>query len=368
MNYPERTPPSPGADLSLTDELFVKGHAFGFFQAVRLLKMRLRRDPGARGPDVRDPDDISGDRLRMRPKLSLAFPPADIDCIRKMGNRSMDSGETKSGAIDGRKSDPANHPAYEISAHFLGLYGVSSPLPSFYTEDLMHEAADDETACRDFLDIFNQRIFELFYDCCGKYRQVFQVVEANSRQHMERLFCLMGIGDASLRNDIADPRQLIRYIGLLIQKPRSAMGLETLLKDALEGVPVSVVPCVKRSAKIPGDQQFRLGSTDHGLGENTIVGEEITDRMGKFAIRIGPLASGLFADFNPDAEKFETLRFLTDFFIPERLAYDIEVILSEGEAQTVCLGHPDQSRVGLNTWIFSGGGIGEVRKVYPSGG
>jgi len=30
-----------------------------------------------------------------------------------------------------------------ITATFLGLYGVSSPLPTFYTEDLMDEASQD---------------------------------------------------------------------------------------------------------------------------------------------------------------------------------------------------------------------------------
>ena len=331
----------PVSGSMLKMDLLREGHAFSFFQAMRLLKILLRPGP-ARIPGNVDP----ACSIRIRPALSLAFPPADIDRILETEhNRSLQ---------------------YEVVANFLGLYGISSPLPTFYTEDLMHEAAEDESACRDFIDFINQRIFELFYDCCIKYRQSFQIIEAGSQQHVERVFCLMGIGDAALRESIPDPYQLIRYIGLLIQKPRSAMGLETILRDALDGIPVSIVPCIKRKAKIPGDQKLFLGSPDHCLGENTIVGEEILDRMGRFAIRIGPLASEAFQSFYPDAENYKQVRFLTDFYIVERLEYDIEVILSAGEAKTVCLGESDHARLGLNTWVFSGDRIGEMRKVYSS--
>ena len=107
-----------------------------------------------------------------------------------------------------------------------------------------------------------------------------------------------------------------------------------------------------------------LGSPGHGLGENAIIGEQIKDRMGKFAIRIGPLSSEGFRGFYPEADHFRMARFLTDFYVLERLEYDIEVVLAEGEAKTVCLGESEHARLGLNTWVFSGDRIGEMRKVY----
>jgi len=329
----------PAAGSMLQSDLTREGHDFSFFQAMRLLRLFLRSSQG-HAPQ----NDHSPIPIRIRPNLSLAFPPADIDCIREL--------------------DEDAYSVYEVTANFLGLYGISSPLPTFYTEELMHEEAEDESVCRDFIDFINQRIFELFYDCCIKYRQSFQVVEAGSRQHLERIFCLMGIGDAPLREAVGDPYRLIRYIGLLIQKPRSAMGLETILKDALDGIPVTVHPCIIRNAKIAPDQKFFLGSPDHRLGENTIIGEEIKDRMGKFAIRIGPLSSEGFRGFYPEADHFRMARFLTDFYVLERLEYDIEVVLAEGEAKTVCLGESEHARLGLNSWVFSGDRIGEMRKVY----
>ena len=51
-------------------------------------------------------------------------------------------------------------------------------------------------------------------------------------------------------------------------------------------------------------------------------------------------------------------------YILESLVYDLEIILAEGEAEKVCLGDPDRSRLGLNTWLFSSDQIGEVRTIY----
>ena len=330
---------SMGGNAELKMDLLREGHSFSFLQAIRLLKVMLRSSLGIRQTEL--PDDYS---ISIHPKLSLAFPPGDIDQIREI--------------------DSDEHPGYEITANFLGLYGSSSPLPTFYTEDLMDEAAEDESAAKDFLDIINQRVFELFYEVCIKYRQSFQIIEANSQAHLERLFCLLGIGDKPVRETVADPYQLLRYIGLMTQRPRSGIGLEFILRDALDSLPVSVIPCVERRAKIPEDQKVFLGSAEHSLGMNTTIGEEVTDRMGKFKIQIGPLDTAAFRSFYPGADNYSLTCFLTDFYVLEHLEYDIEVILAEGEAKTACLGDADRSRVGLNTWIFSSDRIGEMRKVY----
>jgi len=330
---------SGGLTPGLKMDLLHEGHSFSFFQAIRLLRMMLFEYGG----DVQA-DRPDGHSIRIRPNLSLAFPPADIAQIKEI--------------------DAGGHEEYAITANFLGLYGSASPLPTFYTEDLMNEAAEDESVSKDFIDIFNQRMFELFYDVCAKYRLPFQIFETNSHAHLERLFCLLGMGEKPLQEAVADPYQLLRYIGLITQKPCSGLGLELILRDALDGLPVTVVPCVARKAKIPHDQRAFLGSSKHALGVNMTIGEEVSDRMGKFKIRIGPLDKPTFQSFYPGAENYSLTCFLTDFYILERLEYDIEVILAEGEARTVCLGDPERSRIGLNTWIFSSDRIGEMRKVY----
>jgi len=53
-----------------------------------------------------------------------------------------------------------------------------------------------------------------------------------------------------------------------------------------------------------------------------------------------------------------------NMYVLGSLDYDMEVILANGQAQTLCLGDPERSEVGLNSWVFSGDRIGELRTLY----
>jgi type VI secretion system protein ImpH len=252
-------------------------------------------------------------------------------------------------------------PLFLVTATMLGLYGVSSPLPTFYTEDLMDEAAEDMSVTRDFLDIFNYRLYLFLFRCWAKYREFFQLVEENNPEDLEKLSCLLGLGEKELREDFPESYSLLRYAGLLTQFPRSALGLETLLQDAFGKIPIQVLPCIERKVKIPPDQRFHLGDSGNALGEDSFLGEEMDDRMGKFRLQVGPLKSEPFHSLLPGNLNHKRFTTLTKFYVMDPLEYDLELILAEKEAKTVCLGTPMWSRLGWDTWTFSADDIGEVR-------
>ncbi|MDY6951668.1 MAG: type VI secretion system baseplate subunit TssG, partial [Thermodesulfobacteriota bacterium] len=187
------------SSLDLKLDLLKQGHAFSFFQVLRLLRLFAPVLGEAEGAGV-----SRSNHIRIRPKLSLAFPPADVGSIEEVGDEA---------------------PRFLVTATLLGLYGPSSPLPTFYTEELMDEAAEDESVARDFVDIINHRLFLLLFRCWTKYRQFIHVVEERNGDYLERLFSLLGLGGETLRKDVADPHALLRYIGLFTQFPRSAVGL-----------------------------------------------------------------------------------------------------------------------------------------------
>jgi type VI secretion system protein ImpH len=324
-----------GSSFNLKLDLLTKGHAFSFFQVVRLLRLYVRESEGAEDRSIDEKE-----KIRIRPELSLAFPASDVAKIEELADEG---------------------PLFLVTATMLGLYGVSSPLPTFYTEDLIDEAAEDMSVTRDFLDIFNYRLYLFLFRCWTKYREFFQLVEENDPEDLERLSCLLGLGEKELREDFPESYSLLRYAGLLTQFPRSALGLETLLQDAFGKIPIQVLPCIKRKVKIPPDQRFHLGDSGNALGEDSFLGEEMDDRMGKFRLQIGPLKSEPFHSLlpgNPNHKRFATL---TKFYVMDPLEYDLELILAEKEAKTVCLGTPMWSRLGWDTWTFSADETGEVR-------
>ncbi len=323
-----------GSFSDLKIDLLKNGRTYSFFQVVRLLRSFC-------GTFDHTEDARNADRIRVRPNLSLAFPSSDVDRVEEI-----------------RKGEEPPH--FLITANFLGLYGVSSPLPTFYTEDLMDEAAEDESVTREFLDLINQRLFFLLFDAWKKYRQFVQVVEDRNEDHLVRLFSLLGLGERVLRKDVPNAFSLIRYIGLMTQFPRSALGLKCLLQDALGNVYVDVISCLQRKVSIPKDQRLILGAAGRTLGRNSYVGEEIDDRMGKFRLCIGPVNARQFQELLPQGKRYEQLIFLTRFYVIDGLEFDVEITLAQGEAGCVCLGRPEWSRLGLSSWIFSDEELGEV--------
>ena len=313
-------------------DLTANGPAYAFFQAIRLLRRSVR--------DSGDGKSAVHERIRVRPALNLAFPAADIEQI------------------------DAEEDGYRVTANFLGLYGSSSPLPTYYTEDLIAEAGQDESVSRDFLDIIHHRLYGVLFQCWLKYRLFFQMAEERSELYEERLFCLLGLGARPLRRDIPDARALMRYIGLFTQFPRSALGLTTLLRDALPGVAIGFKPCIARMARIPEPQRLAMGLSGCSLGVDTYVGEEIEDRMGKFRIEIGPLTQAGFLRFTPGQPGHQQVVTLTGLYVTEPFEYEIELILAANQAQTVSLGDPVRSVLGVTSWVFSEPTLGEVRTRF----
>lgn len=325
------------ADLKA--HLLNEGHSFSFFQVMRLLRF-LVSSGGESG--MLPAEEMHG--VRIRPDLSLGFPAADVSKVEERA--------------EGEKVD------FQVTATFMGLYGSSSPLPTFYTEDLMDEAASDESITREFLDVFNNRLFLLLFKAWSKYRQFLQVVEERDEKHIERLFCLLGLGEKAVRENVPNADELLRYIGLFSQFPRSASGLRSLVQDALGDIPVHVQACRFNMATIPEDQRSSLGLRGSEMGVNCYVGKQIPDRMGKFRLELGPLAGETFQDLLPGGTRYNRLTALTSLYVTDPLKYDVAITLREREARSTCLGGSAWSRLGLDTWLFGGKDVGEVKAVF----
>ncbi|MBP8985043.1 MAG: type VI secretion system baseplate subunit TssG [Syntrophobacterales bacterium] len=318
-----------GQASDLKSSLLKEGRRYSFTQALRLLHYVLQKKAG---PGVHEQGVEK--RIRVRPELSLAFPETDVASIEEFPDRP------------GR---------FLVTATFLGLYGTSSPLPTFYTEDLLLERARDQSVSRDFIDIFNARLYSLYFRCWSKYRLFFNLVEEIDQEVLERLYCLIGLGGKKLRESVENPHEKIRYAGLMTQLPRCAEGLKSLLADVLHDPAIQIIQCVERTVEIPEEQRFILGVSGNLLGEDAYVGSDTYERLGKFRVCIGPLTGEDFNRYLPDKPIFHRLKSFIGFYLDQPLAWDVEAVLIPGEAATTKFGDEKRCRLGWNTWLFSDG-------------
>lgn len=324
--------------FSIKKDLLENTPAYSFFQAIRLLRYYAGRE------GMRDDERFLSENLRVRPDMSLGFPGTDMTDMRE--ERDEDSLQ------------------YHITATFLGLYGASSPLPTFYTEELLDDANEDVDVVRDFIDIVNIPLYPLLIRAWTKYRAMIKVVDEQDKDYIERMFCLCGFGMPELRAKVKHPNQLLRYIGLFTQWPRSAMGLATMLSDALGKVPVDVEPCVHRRVCIPEDQRLQLGIVNNVLGEEAVLGEMVDDRLGKIKVRIGPMDATKYHDCLPGTDRYEWIVQLIQLYLVEPLECDIELVVQPEEVHCVQLGNMSWSALGLDTWSFSSESPGLAEAIF----
>ncbi|WP_320006575.1 type VI secretion system baseplate subunit TssG [Maridesulfovibrio sp.] len=327
---------------SVTGNLLDKTTGFSFFQAIRLLRLHSQTCAG------KDLEGFYRDHLRVRPQLSLGFPATDLTGIEQE--------EREGGDI------------YHLEATFMGLYGASSPLPVFYTEELLAEASEDKSVTRDFLDIINNNSYVQFFRAWSRSRLMLKAVDEQDEAWLERLNSLLGFGHSKAFSHVPPECRSFRHIGLYTQYPRSALGLKTLLKDSLQHGNIQVEQCVLRKVKIPEDQRFSLGEESNVLGERSWVGEELEDRNSKFAVHLYELDSGRFHQLLPGAADGEKLNNLVLGYLVEPFKYDLVLEMMSGEANTAVLGGEQWSCLGCDTWVFAGDHLEYAKASFPNKG
>ena len=86
------------------------------------------------------------------------------------------------------------------------------------------------------------------------------------------------------------------------------------------------------------------------LGVSATIGERVYDEAGKFRVIVGPLTSADFLSLLPGGESARKLAWLVGLYVPDQLAYDVELILNAAEARPTRLGSAE-SRLGLTTFV-----------------
>ena len=101
---------------------------YSLFQAVLLVMDRLRQEYPGLG------DEALYDQLEFQANPSLGFPGSDVDRVEFFEERGM---------LRAR-----------LRFNLIGLFGASSPLPAFYSEQALGDS-EEGNPTRNFLDLFH---------------------------------------------------------------------------------------------------------------------------------------------------------------------------------------------------------------------
>jgi type VI secretion system protein ImpH len=324
-----------GTGRRVDELLFAQAWEFDFFQAVRLLQRRYSEEEP-------EGDARESEAVRFRVKNSLAFPASSI----------VD--------IDHGKVDRGQPGPPQMTVTFLGLTGAEGVLPAAYTEIAVDRECFGDTSFADFLDLFNHRLIWLFYRSWEKHNFVVEYERSRSRNRVHDpvtscLFDLIGMGTPGLRGRLPLPDEaLLRYVGLLAQRPHSAECLRSLLHDYFQ-LPVRVEQLLGRWHTLEHDELCFLGSEEENsqLGCGAVAGDSVWTRHALVRLVFGPLAAEQFHSLLPCGKRFAKVAALTRWFLGAALDFEVQPTLQGDEVPECQLGDAagEAPRLGWSTWL-----------------
>jgi type VI secretion system protein ImpH len=313
-----------GKIADLIEHVSNKGDSYSLVQMLRMLRQYY----------ISHGKYALFDKVSVHPNLSLTNSYGDIRKVRAI-------------------QDKESVPSVEIVANFLELYGTTSPLPLFYTQELFREQHQGYEASRTFIDLFNELFYESYFKIWHKFSFLSSLHESADPDFLERLFCLAGLGINTLREQFDNPQQYITFSALASRPVRTAEGLRILL-SYIAACSLTVEQCVFRKASIPESQRCSLGKSNTTIGTSVYLGNKISDRMNSIRIQIGPLSSSTLQEFLPDSKKMKLISQTIEFYIDRLLIWDIRIGVESCTLKTTQPGKRNQALLGWNTWLFSG--------------
>ncbi len=309
---------------SLIEWLADEPYRFEFYQAVRILEAIQPQALVSGFEQSQQPPD----GVRFRSQISFGFPASEVQELDLAG------------------ASP------QMTVNMFGLAGALGPLPHPYTEMVMDAAARKEHAAADFLDIFNHRLISLLYGVRRAHEPALTMVAPHRGSFAEYLFALIGLAGHHSRTNLGFPAQsLLHYSGLLARQPRTAAGLEVVLRDYF-GVPLTVRQFSGIWRRIDNSQWTKIGRSgqNQALGNGAALGKNAWDQAGAIIIMIGLLALPEFMQFLPGEQKYPALCALVKFYIGTTQKARVRLMLKGAEVPQLKLG---QSRLAYTSWIHS---------------
>ncbi len=301
---------------ALIQDLLENAPAYEFYQALQLVEADAA---GSRPHSA----GVAGE-MRLRPAPELSFPAGDI-----------------------RRCTLDEQGRLDFELNFSGLYGVDAPLPHFFL-DTVAEGDDPGLVLRAFLDVFSQRLYQLYYlawkkaHCHDHHRQ--------SSLYDRYLKALSGCDTPPVDESLA-------YAGLIGSRVKNGQALTGLLEDYLQ-MPVDIgqyAPCWVRLDSVPS-----LGGQEElALGENTLLGDRVLDLSRKILIRIGPVSLHEARTLLPGQKGGAQLGKLIRQFLDPTVQFDLDLEIRPESGAATQLGHSEVI-LGWTSWLGDIGREGNV--------
>lgn len=306
---------------SVIDALFDQPTSFEFFQAIRLLQLYFKqhKQVGA--------DKTLNELLSFKSSISMAFPKGELEGLSE---------------TDGR---------YTLTPTMLGLTGNLGALPLVYSQKLASSLWAKKNGSLAFLDLFNNRLINLFYQSSIKSNLPLLSELDHEKNY---LYCIHALeGYVPRQNDSKDDfinQSFAEFSGLIQGQMLNVESIQQILCAVLKQS-VVIHQFIPEWFVIPEHHRSVLQSGSQlQLGVNSFCGERVRQIDSKIQLEIGPLNYKDYAALLPSGKLYPVLRKLLLRLCNPTLIIEVVLVIDKKEIKPFKIG--DNEVLGLGRGAF----------------
>lgn len=268
-----------------------------------------------------------------RPPLGSTACPQD-DAVRFSPWQGMGFPASELKSVEYSEDDAA---APKVRTTFMGVYGVDSPLPTTYLDDISQRREGHE-ALQDFLDIFSHRILTQFYRIWRKYSYPATFERGGTDTISQSLLGLVGLGIPGTASHIATPvSRFLALLGVLRQPAKTQEGVQALVQLLAPETQARVSPYCLRPIEISQPLGF-YGEQDFLLDGNAPLGDEVMDTSSQLLIELFTDSESEAQGWKPDGQLYQDFLVMLRVYLGWRFKAKIRLTVSTALLPVMPLG------------------------------
>jgi type VI secretion system protein ImpH len=223
----------------------------------------------------------------------------------------------------------------------MGLCGAASPLPPFYSQQILDDTLDDDFNCLTLLDLISFPSFRDHAETTLHNQLPSRLLELGEPMSRHILYCLMGAGSRAVLDLMGGDLRDLAFLPLFATEARHADGLALYLSECLGLAGVEVEFLVPRTVAIPEETLCRLGTAEpepRSLGVGAVLGRRAVDITGMFRLHIAVPDAAQFSRLMPGGALRAKLERAVDLYLTTPLRYELALSLAPGVAPRAALG------------------------------
>ena len=269
-------------------------------------------------------------KVRIRPNLAMSYARSEVVAIVKEMQSETDF-------------------VYFLEVNLMGLYGQNSPLPKFFTEEIIQAQKKELHASRIFIDVIHQRLYQLYFEAKTKYAGHLQ--KPVQHQLYEFMFSMIGFKGEQWLTYFPDPAFIINNINLFRHQKGTVSGLKSLLSRLFDNAAVEIMQCQQRTLVLPLSQRSKLGVDASSLGGCALLGHKLKEKQSKLVIQITPLSDKQFDYWINHDKHWRSLQYLIRYFLIQPFVVELRVKTENSQNYELSLSNEKNIQLGRNTWL-----------------